>query len=248
MNEIIRSLTARKSVRAYEDRPVEPEKKQAILQAIVEAPTAGNMSLYTVLDITDRTLKERLAVTCDNQPFIAKAPLVLVFCADYQRWYDVFRTYGDAVRTPAEGDLLLACCDTLIAAQNAVVAADSLGLGSCYIGDIMENYEIHRELFRLPRYVLPVAMLCIGYPTAQQQARPKPHRFAVEQLVMENAYTPVTGEEMGAWLAQRDGIPAGHLPDRIRAFCQRKWNSDFSVEMSRSVAAMIKNWCQTGES
>lgn len=118
MNETIKQLYERKSVRAYENRPVPPEIKKLILEAALQAPTAGNMSLYTILDITDQNIKERLAVTCDNQPFIAEAPLVLIFCADYHRWYELFCKYVDKVRTPAEGDLLLANADAIIAAQN----------------------------------------------------------------------------------------------------------------------------------
>ncbi len=72
------------------------------------------------------------------------------------------------MRKPEEGDLFLACCDALIAAQTAVIAAESLGLGSCYIGDIMENYEVHRDLFKLPKYVFPICLVCFGYPTRQQ--------------------------------------------------------------------------------
>ena len=167
MNEIIRSLYDRKSVRVFEDRPIEEEVKQAILASAIQAPTAGNMALYTILDITDPEIKDKLAVSCDNQPFIATAPMVLVFCADYRRWYDVFCKYVPKVRKPDMGDLFLAEADTLIAAQNAVVAAHSFGLGSCYIGDITENYEYHKELLNLPKYVVPAAMLCIGYPTTQ---------------------------------------------------------------------------------
>jgi FMN reductase (NADPH)/FMN reductase [NAD(P)H] len=131
MTQTIRELHARKSVRVYEDRPIEDEKKQAILEAALQAPTAGNQCLYTILDITDPALKERLAVTCDNQPFIATAPLVLIFCADAHRWYEAFCRHVDEVRRPDVGDLLLAQADALIAAQNAVVAAESLGIGSC---------------------------------------------------------------------------------------------------------------------
>ena len=83
MNEIISSLFERKSVRAFEDKEISPEQKRQILSAALQAPSAGNMTLYTVLDVTDQRLKDILSVTCDNQPFIAKAPLVLVFCADY---------------------------------------------------------------------------------------------------------------------------------------------------------------------
>lgn len=85
MNEIIQSLYDRKSVRAFEDRPVAAELKAEILAAAAQAPTAGCQQLYTILDITDQALKEALAETCDHQPFIAQAPVVLVFCADCLR-------------------------------------------------------------------------------------------------------------------------------------------------------------------
>ena len=243
MNEIIRSLTARRSVRGYEDRPLDPAHKQAILDAAVQAPTAGNMSLYTILDITDPAVKQRLSVTCDNQPFIATAPLLLVFCADYKRWYDLFCSYKSEVRRPAVGDLLLANADALIAALNAVVAAESLGIGSCYIGDILENYEIHKELFRLPAYVVPTCMLCFGYPTEIQRRRAKPPRFSTADLVCENTYTPTDPRRMGEMVLERQHLTPEELPGHVERFCQRKWNSDFSVEMSRSAEAMIRDWC-----
>ena len=163
MNEIIRSLYDRKSVRVFEDRAVEPEVKRAVLEAALQAPTAGNMALYTILDITDPAKKACLAKSCDDQPFIATAPMVLVFCADYRRWYDVFCSFVDEVRRPDMGDLFLAEADAIIAAQNAVVAAQSLGLGSCYIGDITENFEYHQKLLDLPKYVVPAAMLVLGW-------------------------------------------------------------------------------------
>ena len=174
MNEVLCQLHDRKSVRAYEDRPVEPEIKRAVLEAAIQAPTAGNMALYTILDITDPEKKAALAKSCDDQPFIAQAPMVLIFCADYRRWYDVFCRYVEDVRKPDMGDLFLAEADALIAAQNAVVAAQSLGLGSCYIGDITENYEYHKRLLKLPKYVVPAAMLCFGYRCSNGFAPSRP--------------------------------------------------------------------------
>ena len=244
MNEVLRQLHERKSVRVYEDRPVEPEVKRAILEAAIQAPTAGNMALYTILDITDPEKKALLAKTCDDQPFIAKAPMVLIFCADYRRWYDVFREYVDDVRKPDMGDLFLAEADALIAAQNAVVAAHSLGLGSCYIGDITENYEYHKKLLNLPKYVVPAAMLCFGYPTGQQQNRPKPPRHPVEALVHENGYCLDKAAQMPQMLETQQEKSGEALADYIRRFCQRKWNSDFSVEMSRSCTEMVGDWCE----
>ena len=185
MNDIIRSLHERKSVRAYLDQPIPPEDRRAILEAACQAPTAGNQQLYTILDITDPELKKALSVTCDNQPFIAAAPMVLVFCADCKKWYDAYREAGCQPRLPGVGDLMLAVTDTAIAAQNAVTAAESLGLGSCYIGDIMENCQEQRRLLSLPEYVFPAVMVVLGYPTQTQRQRPKPQRCALEHIVHE---------------------------------------------------------------
>ncbi len=242
MNQTIRQLCKRKSVRAFTDEAITEQEKELIFSAALEAPTAGNMTLYTILDITDQTLKDKLSETCDHQPFIAKAPLVLVFCADYKRWYDAFCKIETTVRQPKEGDLLLAMSDTLIAAQNTVVAAESLGIGSCYIGDIIENYEIHKELLKLPKYVVPVCMLVFGRPTPQQQARPKPPRFAIGDIVHQNGYDSSKAAKMETMLALRQQKEPEELAAWLKAFCKRKWNSEFSIEMSRSAAEIIKDW------
>ena len=94
MNETLKVIEHRKSVRAYEPLAVSPEQRHAIVHAAMRAPTGGNMMLYSILEVEDQTIKERLAVTCDDQPFIAKAPLVLLFLADYQRWMDFFQHSG----------------------------------------------------------------------------------------------------------------------------------------------------------
>ena len=107
--------------------------------------------------------KNRLSISCDHQPFIEKAQLVLVYCADCLKWYKAFAKAGCEPRKPEEGDLFLAMCDVLIAAQNAVVAAESLGIGSCYIGDIMENCEEQRDILGLSPYVFPAGRITIDF-------------------------------------------------------------------------------------
>ena len=240
MNEVIRQLNERKSTRAFEEKPIPEEAKQAILRAAVMAPTAGNQQLYTILDITDQQVKDQLVKSCDNQPFIAAAPMVLIFCADCRKWYEAFRAAGCQPRKPGVGDLLLAVSDANIAAQNAVCAAESLGIGSCYIGDVMENAEIHQQMLRLPRYVFPAAMLVFGYPTQQQKERAKPARVEMRHVVHENAYREMDAEELQDMLAYK----AGQRPyqDWMQAFCDRKYNSDFSREMSRSLAAYLRQF------
>lgn len=240
MNEIIKSLYERKSVRVFEERPVLEECKREILMAAIEAPTAGNQQLYTILDITDQNLKDKLAVSCDNQPFIAKAPMVLIFCADVLKWVDAFEEGGAEPRKPGCGDLLLAVDDALIAAQNAVVAAESLGIGSCYIGDIMEQCELHREMLHLPEYVFPAAMLLFGYPTKQQKERPKPKRCRLEDIVQNNYYRRRNSEELRR-MFEKETVNRS-FEEWSRAFCERKYNSDFSREMSRSVEEYLKEY------
>jgi nitroreductase len=235
VNDIIRSLFDRKSVRSFEDRPISGADRDLIVDAAIQAPTAGNQVMYTILDITDQALKDQLAITCDNQPFIAKAPLVLVFLADCRRWLDCYDFAGAERREPGVGDLLLACEDASIAAQNAVTAAHSLGIGSCYIGDILENRERHVELLRLDEYVVPVAMLVFGYPTAQQAGRPKPPRFGKEYIVRENAYSRLSEAEARAMFVDAHPEPGFDFDEFIRAFCARKYMSGFSLEMKRSV-------------
>lgn len=240
MNNTLQELYQRKSVRVYEDKAISTEEKAAILEAAAQAPTAGNQQLYTILDITDQKLKDRLAETCDHQAFIATAPLVLIFCADSQKWYDAFQAMGCEPRKPGAGDLMLAVSDANIAAQNAVTAAWSLGIGSCYIGDIMEQCEEHRRLLQLPPYVFPAAMLVFGYPTAQQMERPKPVRCAVEHIVHENSYRHMQPSELETMLQKNSGVRS--YQEWIQAFCRRKYDSDFSREMTRSVGEYIKTF------
>ena len=257
MNQTLELLLNRKSVRVYDGQEIGAEAKAKILAATLRAPTAGNMMLYSIIEVKDQRAKERLAKTCDDQPFIAKAPLVLLFLADYQRWYDYFQASGveqlcaqkgKAMRKPQAGDLFLACCDALIAAQTAVIAAESLGIGACYIGDIMENYEEHKALFDLPPYVFPISLVCFGYPTRQQQARALTSRFDAKYVIFEDRYQRLDAEAFEAMYQQRlapasgEAQAAAEPSNTGQKMYFRKFDSDFTREMNRSVRAMLRAW------
>ncbi|HEX2926951.1 MAG TPA: nitroreductase family protein [Ruminiclostridium sp.] len=257
MNETLEILKSRKSVRVYEDREIPANIKSAIIDAALRAPTAGNMMLYSVIEITEQSIKEKLAHTCDEQPFIAKAPLLLLFLADYQRWYDYFAyskvselcdTSGTKMRKPEEGDLMLACNDALIAAQTAVIAAEALGIGSCYIGDIMENCEVHREIFGLPDYTFPIALVCFGYPTKQQKERKQPDRFDRKYIVFENSYKRLINEDFDDMFSKKEHEKTGTADSQknVQNYGQymylKKFSAEYSVEMSRSVREFLKHW------
>ena len=238
MNEILKSLCDRKSVRVFTEREISDEEKGLILEAATQAPTAGNQQLYTILDIQSRQIKEALVKTCDNQPFIAQAKMVLIFCADCRKWYEGFQETLCQPRKPGVGDLLLAVSDANIAAQNAVTAAYSLGIGSCYIGDVMENCARQRELLGLPAYVFPAAMVVFGFPTEQQLARQKPKRAPLDKIVAVDRYPDMTESDRRAMFTLA-GMDYG---EHMRAFCRRKYNSDFSREMTRSVEEYLKDF------
>ena len=244
-NEVVEQLANRKSIRVFEDRKISPEDRSAIITAAAMAPTAWNQQLDTILGVTDQELKNRLADLCDHQPFIAKADLVLAFCADCKKWYDAFASAGCSPRRPGAGDLLLAVDDALIAAQNAVTAAESLGIGSCYIGDVMENCEDMRELLHLPKYVFPAALLVFGYPTEQQKSRKKPQRIDEAYLVHKNTYHTMSDQELSDMLSFHAGEK--DYDAWIQAFCDRKYNSDFSKEMSRSVGIYLRDFLDGAE-
>lgn len=235
-DNIIESLHARVSIRAFTDEPITAEEERTILEAACQAPTAGNQQLYTIIVVRGEGKRKALAESCDHQSFIARAPLVLVFCADVRRWHRAFSaSQGCDPRDPGVGDALLACVDASIAAQNAVVAAQALGIGSCYIGDIIENAEIQREILSLPDYVMPACMLVMGHPTEQQLCRQKPKRFDLDTVVCVDGYRDAPEGELLEAIG--DKLRGGK--ESIAAFCDRKWNSDFSREMTRSAKVWL---------
>jgi FMN reductase (NADPH)/FMN reductase [NAD(P)H] len=249
-NPTLELIARRSSTRTYEPAPVTRDERDAILHAALRAPTAGNMVLYSIIEVSDQAVKDRLASLCDDQPFIATAPWVLLFVADWQKWTDLFAASGvadieaDAPRTHVgHGDLMLACADAIIAAQTAVIAAESLGIGSCYIGDVIENGEQVAELLEPPPHTFPAAMVCFGRP---RKPRAPIGRYG-RNLVHRDRYHRMTGAEM-AEVARELGelhAPSG-LPQGVTSYPQavyrRKFASTFMAEMNRSAAWWIERW------
>ena len=256
MNETLSVILNRKSTREFLGKAIPEEAKAEIIGAALRAPTAGNLMLYSIIEVNDQKAKDTLAVSCHHHSLIARAPWVLLFLADYQRWLDYFefcgtgdfaRRAGLPVCNPAEGDLMLACCDALIAAQTVVIAAESCGLGSCYIGGIMENYETHRDVFKLPRYTFPICLLCLGYPTEGQKNRQPTDRFDREFIVFENGYRRLGGSEFERMFQklQAHAFKNGRELNGAANLGQLIYRREFAgsgMELNRSVKAILKQW------
>ena len=221
------ALDLRQSLRVYAPTPISCETRHSILQKAIGAPTAGALMLYAILEIEDQAIKEELSVLCDRQPFIARAPWLTLFAADYFRLWNAWHNLGFAPsRKPGTGDLMLAVSDALIAAQTAVIAAQDMGIGSCYIGDIIENAERIRTLLHLPDYVFPAALLCFGYPP-KGYTHLKTQRLQPDEIVHKNTYQP-----------KDTSVLAGRVAER--GF--KKFNAAFSHEMTRSVEVWLAGW------
>ena len=256
-NQVLEILKRRVSLRTYDNQPVTEEELNAILKAAMQAPTAGNQMLYSIIVIKDQEKKALLSKSCDNQPFIAKAPLLLLFVADQHKWFEYYKKNGvrefcDAHReegflfeAPQESDLFLACEDAMIAAQNAVIAAQWLGIGSCYIGDIVENFEFHQKLFRLPQYVFPIALLCMGH-YKEDHRRVHQQRFDPKFVVFNEEYRELTDEEYREMFAHQETFYRENNPygaeNYAQMFYARKTGAAFSKEMARSVRVALKEW------
>jgi len=241
MNQIIEALFKRKSVRIFTDQEITKEEKDLIINCALQAPTAGNLYLYSIIEVSDQQIKAELAQLCDNQAFIAEAKMVLVFLADYQKYYNLYKiAVAGVVEKPQLGDLMLATADALIAAQNTVVAAESLGIGSCYIGDILENYERVSALLNLADYTFPACMVVYGYPTQQQLERVKPRRFKAEDIVFENHYQEKTEADYDKmYKGQNENYQYAKVARKLHEI---KYNVDFRKEMNRSAELYLKKW------
>jgi hypothetical protein len=125
--------------------------------------------------------------------------------------------------------------DAMIAAQNAVIAAESLNLGTCYIGDIMENYEYHKELFNLPKYTMPIALVVMGNYDTKPQVR---DRFDKSCIVFDESYPTITEEFINHMFSKEEVKDK----DFARKFYKRKMDAPFFKEMIRSIKLYIHEW------
>ena len=252
-NETIRLIQQRMSLRRYSPEPIRPEHLDAIMHSTIRAPTAGNMMLYSVIQVDDLDKKRNLAETC-NHAFVASAPLVLVFLADMQRLYDFYQAFGVPeycrehdipLRTPQASNLMMSCCDALIAAQTSVLAAESLGIGSCYIGDIMGRCEAHQELLQLPKWAFPIALVCYGYYPADME-RKLSTRFDRRFIWFQGTYRHLSREDFEQMYAEIMDKFAAHLEKKKLNLAQLTYQNftlgESAIEEDRSVAALLDRW------
>ncbi len=192
-NQTLKLLIERASCRSFSDKKITPDILQHILEAGIHAATGGNLQPYSIIKIEDAGTKQKLADWC-GQDFIAKAPVDLLFCIDWHRlekWAKLDVAPFSA--TSSFSHFWISFQDTVICAQNICTAADSLGLGSVYIGTILLFLREIRDIFQLPKGVFPVVLLCLGYPKGQRLPRKK---LGVSVVIHDEKYHEISDQKL----------------------------------------------------
>lgn len=172
-NATITQIYQHASVRSYEPDEVSPQMVETIVTAALRSSTSSNLQMYSVVAVTDAAKREQLAALCGNQQHIRQAPVFLAWCADLSRLERICHWRGYEQVADYVENFLLAAVDTAILMQTATLAAESLGLGMCYIGGIRNNPQAVIDLLALPRLVFPVSGMTLGWPSHPHHPRPK---------------------------------------------------------------------------
>lgn len=193
-NETMRLLYERASCRTFKDEKIPEEVLNEILEAGIHGATGGNLQPYSIIKIEDKKAKKRLVTECDMQSIVEKAPVNLLFCIDWRRigrWAEACD--APFVATKSYRHFWISLQDTIICAQNICTAADSLGLGSVYIGTVESCFMELKSMFNIPEGVFPVVLLSLGYPIKY----PAPaNKLGIEGVVHEEKYKDLPIERL----------------------------------------------------
>lgn len=184
MTPTIDLLRSHRSIRHFTDKPISEAQRNAIIASAQAASSSSFLQCSSIIRVTDPDLRAQFVTFTGGQQHVAQAAEFWVFCADFNR---LLQICPDASLGRAE-QLLLGAVDTAMMGQNAMAAAESLGLGGVFVGGIRNNIEAAGEALKVPKHVLPLFGLCLGWPADDPGLKP---RMPATMLVHENQYQPV---------------------------------------------------------
>ncbi len=185
INPTIELLKSHRSIRKFTDQPIEQDVLHELIRAGQGAATSSFLQGTTVIQVTRPEVRARIAELAGNQSYIIDAPEYLVFCADVRRSSQCCEMHGEDATEGMTEQFIIATVDVALMAQNVVIAAESMGLGICYIGAIRNNPALTSELLQLPHGVYPVFGLCLGYPDQDPEIKP---RLPVSVVLKKDVY------------------------------------------------------------
>ncbi|MBP6230089.1 MAG: nitroreductase family protein [Paludibacteraceae bacterium] len=201
---MIEFLKDRATVRQYTYEPVLDETLNELFEAAFRASNTGNMQLYSVVVTRDEEMKQQLAPCHFNQPSITQAPVVLTFCADFNR-FTQWCEYNKAI--PGYENFIsffTAAIDATIMAQTFAIAAESKGLGICYFGTTNYLTEKISTILQLPRLVVPITTITLGYPV---NIPIKTDRLPLQGLIHKEVYHDYSKESIQHLYAEKENLP-----------------------------------------
>lgn len=223
MNSVIDLLKSHRSIRRFTERKIEQDLFLELIRAGQSAATSSHVQAATLIHVKDEGNRAKIAELAGGQPYIASCSHFLVFCADMKRIFDACNRAGTDVKEGMTEQFIIATVDAALMAQNVAVAAESEGLGICYIGGIRNNPAEISEILRLPRHVYPVFGFCIGYPDQEPEVKP---RLPVEAILKEDYYDDSGDAER---IAAFDETMQAYYASRSSANKSSNWTDQMKV-------------------
>lgn len=200
--KLLEVIFNRRSIRKFSSKRVPEEHVLKIVEAGQRAPSACNLQTYSIVWAKDEEIKEKILDAC-GAGRMKNVPVVLVICADFRRLrltLDYLNAEHCLDKDGGYAIKLMSIIDATLVAENMTIAAECLGYGSVYLGGALANKEVI-SLLKLPEGVLPLTLLCIGYPDEQPPTRP---RLPISAILQVNSYRDPSSEEIGMFLKHMD--------------------------------------------
>ena len=185
MNPVMQLLQSHRSIRKFTDEPVDDRVITEIVRCGQSAATSSNLQATTVVRVRKAETRREIARVAGNQEYVSTAGAFLVFCADLNRPRRACEMQGGDFVTGMTEHFIIATVDVALFAQNCAVAAESTGLGICYIGGIRNDPERVIALLDLPDQVYPVFGFCLGFPAQDPEVKP---RLPLPVVLKEDRY------------------------------------------------------------
>jgi len=201
---MIEQLLAHRTIRKYKNTTIKEDMILKILEAGCRASTTGNMQLYSIVITREEAGKKALASCHFNQPMVVNAPLVLTFCADFNRFNKWCKLSNAEPGYDNFLSFVTAAIDALLVAQNVTIAAESEGLGVCYLGTTTYLAAKIIDILKLPKGVVPVTTLTIGWPDENPE---QVDRLPLDAIVHQETYLDYTDDQVQAAYCEKENRP-----------------------------------------
>ena len=200
----MKNLSTRRTIRRYSDRPVDDGLLESLIDEATRTQTMGNLQLYSVVITRSQEMKEKLSPAHFNQPMVMQAPVVLTVCADFNRTSQWARCRQAEPGYDNFLSFINAAIDALLFTQTLCCRLDEEGLGYCYLGTTVYQPQLIIDILQLPKLVMPVATLTVGWP---DENPPQSDRLPLKALIHNETYQDYTPQAIDQFYEYKENLP-----------------------------------------